>query len=54
MEIKVQTNCDKINVLDLIKDFSVSNETETFTSYLKEVYKVNTFIHIFLGFMSKK
>jgi len=42
MEIKNNNQSDKINVLDLIKDFTISTE-ENFTPYLKEVYKVSFF-----------
>ncbi len=41
MDTKIAENIDKINVLDLIKDFTIPTE-ENFTPYLKEVYKVKS------------
>lgn len=37
---------DKINVEDLIKDFKVLN-VDVFTSYLKEIWRVNPFYKLF-------
>lgn len=44
------TPVDKIDVEELIKDFKVHN-VDQFASYLKEVWKVFSFL---LGFIPKK